>query len=253
MSMAYSTKKIPHDEHRRIAKHTKPGNPLVLPDWHRAVVEGRPYFSKGANDGRWAGRLLISGENQRKLGKKVTKGKWKDAPIFALTLEERATCPRDCDLWNSCYGNRMPWSIRHHIDDEKLFQLANELSDLQHKHWRTGFVIRLHVLGDFFSAEYVEFWRRCLKTFPGLRVFGYTARWHDEIGMCLAAVIRENWDRFAVRSSGAKMDVPASRVVDRVEDRGDGIICPVQTERAACCATCGLCWHSKRDIVFLRH
>jgi hypothetical protein len=245
-------KRIPHDRHRRIAVHTAPGNPLVLSERHPAVTNGHSYFSKSANANRWSGRLLISGENQRKLGKRVVKGKWKGMPIYALTLEERATCPRDCDVWRECYGNRMPWSIRHKHGDDLMWHLIDELADLQDR-FPLGFVIRLHVLGDFFSTEYVEFWRRCLLNFSALRVFGYTARWDDDVGQCLRAVIREHWDRCAIRSSGGKMDVPASRVVDTVDQAHGGIVCPVQTERSVCCATCGLCWNSKREIVFLRH
>lgn len=78
-----------------------------------------------------------------------------------------------------------------------------ELNDLQRDH-PNGFVVRLHVLGDFYSAEYVAMWRGALEEFPALRVFGYTAWTNDtEIGSEVARTRERHWDRFAVRTSGA--------------------------------------------------
>jgi hypothetical protein len=44
-------------------------------------------------------RVLKDGHQSRKIGKFVTKGKMRGFPIFTLTLEERATCPRSCLAW----------------------------------------------------------------------------------------------------------------------------------------------------------
>jgi hypothetical protein len=159
---------------------------------------------------------------------------------------------RSCELWNSCYGNRMPWSIRNVHGPALLVKLFAELLGLQDRN-PIGFVVRLHVLGDFYSVEYVEFWRLALNAFPALRVFGYTAR-DDEIGAALRQLSLDSWDRFAIRSSGAKLaDVPAAIVVRTEADAGNAIVCPAQTGKTDCCATCGLCWHSKRPIAFIQH
>ena len=42
----------------------------------------------------------------------VKKGKFAGYVIFTLTLEERATCPRDCFHWDNCYGNNMAFAHR---------------------------------------------------------------------------------------------------------------------------------------------
>jgi hypothetical protein len=52
-------------------------------------------------------RVLKDGHQSRKIGKFVTKGKMRGFPIFTLTLEERATCPRSCLQWATCFGNNM--------------------------------------------------------------------------------------------------------------------------------------------------
>lgn len=238
---------------RRFQKHAKSGKPMVLATTHPAVVEGRSLFTKSANAGRGTGRVLISGHNQRKLGRRVAKGKWAGFEIYTLTLEERKTCPRTCTEWQSCYGNRMPWSIRHPADDALVEKLAVELAELQQKH-PGGFVVRLHILGDFFSAEYVRKWGVWIDQFPALHVFGYTARQGDDIAAALDELISARWARFAIRSSGAVIEkIPAAVVLDAKEDATHEIVCPVQTEKTACCATCALCWSTPKTIAFLRH
>lgn len=237
---------------RRFQDHAKPGNPLVLANTHPAVVEGRSYFIKSAGAKRSTGRVLITGHNQRKLGKRVTKGRWTGMEIYTLTLEERKTCPRTCAEWNSCYGNRMPWSNRALAGEGLEDKLAIELASLQQRHPK-GFVVRLHILGDFYSVDYVNRWSGWLDQFPALHIFGYTAR-QDAIGEALKLLIKNRWDRFAIRSSGAVLsDVPAAIVIDREDQAVDAIICPVQTNKTACCATCGLCWSTSKTIAFLRH
>lgn len=239
---------------RRFFTHSKPGRPMVLSNLHPAVVEGRSLFEKPANSNRSTGTLLKTGMYQRKLGKIITKGKWKGFPIFSLTLEERATCPRSCLQWNSCYGNRMQWAVRAKHGVALMDQLADELAALQKKFPR-GFVVRLHILGDFFSVDYVSFWAECLKVFPALHVFGYTARTEeDEIGRALRHLIAFNWDRFAIRSSGGKLaGIPASVVVHAGTKRGEAVPCPAQPDDDRMCANCAFCWHSKRAVSFIEH
>lgn len=66
---------------------------------HPALTEGRTLFPTTVVAPADAARLLVSGVNSRKLGGEVTKGPWKAMPIYSLTLEERATCPRACHHW----------------------------------------------------------------------------------------------------------------------------------------------------------
>lgn len=229
----------------------KPTGARVLRDDHPAVVAGRPFFTVSALEHkRGTARILVSGHNSRKIGKSVAKGEWKGSPIFTLTLEERATCPRSCEMWKSCYGNRMHWSIRYAAGEETERRIAEELAQLQWDNPK-GFVVRLHVLGDFYSVEYVDKWEGWLHQFPALRVFGYTARRLDDpIGQAVAALAKAHWRRFAIRTSGDHLDLPAA-IVGRPEA---GIICPAETGASECCGTCTLCWSApEKTIVFLEH
>ncbi len=236
---------------RRFHEHFNIGNSMVLAEDHAAVVSGRTIFPTRVFAADVQDRLLKSGEHQRKIGSHVEKGKLAGAPIFTLTLEERATCPRDCVMWRSCYGNAMPWSRRIAADDTLMDRVAGELYALHEQHDR--FVVRLHILGDFFSVEYVDFWRTMLGALPGMFIFGYTARRGCKIA---AAIDRMNLsDRCWIRRSDGDDWEFRSIVVDSQEQATESgaIVCPVQTGRTQCCSTCALCWSTPKTIAFLRH
>lgn len=206
------------------------------------------------------GQLIISAKDNNKLGKnktRILKGKWKGMPLYQLTLEERATCPRSCPVWDSCYGNRMPFA--HRRDHKRwgfLHQLKTEVAQLAHKHVE-GFVVRLHVLGDFYSISYTNTWKRLLEHHPELRVYGYTHRWPGtEIGDIIHSMNGPRcWIRFSDLGGPMSANVIDPTMSIFGEDRLDteGIICPEQTGKTQSCLTCGLCWGTIKPIRFLKH
>ena len=237
---------------RRFTTPKPKGARVVLTPTHPANVEGRTIFPSRRFHASEVQRVLKSGANASKIGKTVMKGKWRGYPIFTLTLEERATCPRACQQWASCYGNNMHMAQR--IVSDRWFDgvLRKELEALQAQH-PGGFVVRLHVLGDFRNAEYAVLWQNALDAFPALRVFGYTAHPPEsEVGSILLRMATSQWERFAVRFSGAGFEELGAEVVDEASDTKH-LICPAQTGKTDCCATCALCWQSERTIAFLRH
>lgn len=233
--------------HRR-AK-VKGGRSVILAADHPAVINGHSLFRDITHPSN-SPRLLISGRNSRKIGGKVQLGRWAGFQIYTLTLEERATCPTTCEQWRGCYGNNMHWPRRHehgHALEEKL---AEELAQLAARHPR-GFVVRLHVLGDFYSEEYAKKWLRWLEEFPQLHIFGYTAHHpHGDIGYIINWMNRD--DRCWIRFSGCDLG-PAGSVVIAHKIVSEHVICPAQTDKTDCCATCGLCWTMHRTVEFLQH
>lgn len=215
-----------------------------------AVVEGRTKYPHSVVDAGESPRLLIEGKNSRKIGNQVVKGRWRGMPIFTLTLEERATCPRSCLEWRSCYGNGMNWARRHRDDGWLMPILAVELRALASKH-PGGFVVRLHVLGDFYSETYVDFWKLMLAELPALRVFGFTAHPPSSpIGRGLLEMNADG-DRCWIRFSG-DLGAMGSLVIAH-EAASLHVLCPAQTGKTDCCGTCGLCWTMPRPIEFVRH
>lgn len=232
------------------------GNARWTPrDDHEALVKGRTIFPSTVKDPEEVGDIFKDGHHNSKIGRKVTKGKWKGFPIYTLTLEERKTCPRSCTEWATCYGNNMHLSQRwKHGPDLELY-MELELRDLAESHPK-GFVVRLHVLGDFYSVAYVRRWHLMMTMFENLHVFGFTARNHPdgEITQAIAAINREFPDRWMIRFSDADMPRMAATVIERGERAPEGFItCPQQTGKTLCCATCALCWHSRKSIAFVRH
>lgn len=239
--------------HRRFDHHIETGKPYRLSPYHRNVLAKRTLFLARVVPSSAPDRLLKSGVHARKIGSHVTKGKWRGLPIFTLTLEERATCPETCRNWTICYGNRMNWSERVAHDDGLMPRLEAEIADLA-REFRRGFVLRLHVLGDFFSTAYVDFWGRQLLKHRGLRIFGYTAWQQDTpIGDAVAALREAFGERFAIRHSDARPSVFGTKTITTAGDAGGAVTCPAQTGRSECCGTCALCWSTPKTIAFLEH
>lgn len=204
--------------------------------------------------------VLKDGASNSKIGGDVLVGWLRGARIVTLTLEERATCPETCRLWQTCYGNSMPFTARWRHGPELEARIRREVPLLCARHGRV--LVRLHVLGDFYSPGYVALWSGLLAANPGLHVFGFTA-WHPktEIGRAICAARAEHGRRFSVRHSGclgrwgaATIDFPTER-----KTIGDGIVCPEQTSAMAGredgrhCGNCGACWSTDRTVLFVEH
>jgi hypothetical protein len=239
-----------------------PDRVVPLPADHPALTEARTIFTSTVVRPDESPRLLVSGHNSRKIGAEVRKGPWKGMPIYTLTLEERATCPSSCQRWADCYGNAMPFARRHRHGFALATRLGQELEQLDKQH-RQGFVVRLHVLGDFWSPQYVSFWRSWLHCYRRLHVFGYTAHPRtSEIGQAVEALnllAPERWQiLFSVgaEEASAERQAVTVRSADEAQQAG-AILCPAQTGRTEACATCGLCWApaatSRHRIAFLLH
>lgn len=226
--------------------------PPKLRDCHPAIRNGSTIYGRSVIPASEMQRLLKSGENNRKIGRIATKGRWKGMPIYTLTLEERATCPRSCKAWSICYGNNMGQAERIHDDGWLTTKLYLEMVLLAIEHPQ-GFIVRLHVLGDFASVEYVRFWEDALALIPQLRIFGFTAHLPTSpIGRALVFLMSDHVDRVAMRWSGAGHALHCSEVITDEAD-AIGIVCPAQKDADRSCATCGLCWTSEHTISFLEH
>ena len=203
-------------------------------------------------DGR---SILKKGSANKKLGYKVTSRKWGGSRLYSLTLTERETCPVSCHHWEDCYGNNMPFAHRFSVDG-LMPKLEQEVAELCAKH-KKGVVVRLHVLGDFFSVEYVRFWEMLLTRHANLYVYGYTGR---EIGTDIGDAIhllnltrRDRWVvRFSRNRKSGGMDSGEWYAAEESYD-GPSFDCPEQTGRMASCAECGLCWQAPNTVRFLSH
>lgn len=232
-------------------RHAKPSATALMP----ADATGTRFKSRVIHP-RDMTNLLVSGHSNVKLGRDVRKGPLRGYWIYTLSLQERATCPTSCQHWRSCYGNAMPFAKRiDHTSPDFLPRLAEEIERLLSVRGRAGILIRLHALGDFYSPEYVGFWRRMLVRHPRLAIFGYTARNNeDDIGPAVFALRRDFGRRAMIRSSnGERHNLATVSIKTEADCPENAFVCPEQTGKTRCCATCAACWSTERNVAFLEH
>ena len=203
---------------------------------------------------------VLKPSTNKKLGKKVLKGQFKDYKFYTLTLVERETCPSDCFHWSTCYGNNMPFAHRMNSQDEQL--LKNRIhDDIKNLNGKKA-LIRLHILGDFFSVSYVMFWDMILKDFPNIAIYGYTANNINSkleksrsIASTISVLHSLHKERFSIRFSNDLENPFSANSFDVVKPvKGQSILCPVQEDKTPDCGTCGLCWNSPdKQIIFKTH
>jgi len=203
-------------------------------------------------------KLLKPGSNNKKLGNIVTAKKWTGKRMFSLTLVERITCPESCHHWDDCYGNNMPFAHRFNTIG-LLHTLEDEVAALSKK-YPEGIVIRLHVLGDFYSISYVAFWERILELYPNVCIYGYTARWYEPIQKAIAAMNRKWSNRCVIRYSRNRAYIPSEDILRdswkfAAEESyvGPTFTCPEQLGTLPDCASCGACWIANKTVKFLSH
>lgn len=222
--------------------------------------EGRTLFPSRVFEPTDAERVFKDGCNNSKIGGDVLVGRLKGAKIFTLTLEERATCPRSCDEWRSCYGNAMQHARRWSHGPALEARIKEEIQYLCRVHEKV--LVRLHVLGDFYSLEYASLWAWAMSAQNNLTVFGFTA-WKPgtEMGDAISGIRDTYPDRFMVRHSGqtgpwGAFTLPFPTHAARI---GDAVVCPEQRhaidnpDRRTHCGNCGVCWQTQLPIAFILH
>ena len=244
-----------------------------------AIVDGRtPYLKNVHAVNPGDSRLLKPAKDNGKLGKngrsKVWRaGAFRGMPLYSLTLEERATCDTACQAWKVCYGNNMPFAHRFQAGDDLTRGLEIELGQLDRKH-PEGYSVRLHILGDFYSVAYVEFWAHQLRIRPALHVYGYTHRL-GEIRDAIHATWLIHQKRFNIlQSDGDGTDGRPIALLETSPGAEALPICPEQIcknkhpmaarldacevcnapRAAAGCLDCGLCTNPNiKGVRFLIH
>ena len=218
------------------------------------------YTINSLEDYNTYGHKLLKQSNNKKLGKVVGRGKFVKKPLYSLSLCEREMGgPKSCHHWDSCYGNNMPFAHRFRTSSDEVFTkiLEEEIFYLLKKH-KFGIHIRLHVLGDFFSKYYINFWRSILWSFDRVSVYGYTAhKPTSKLGKQINdAIYQIGFDRFAIRFSNSDVELSANSTEYKPKKNVSfkPIVCLEQENKVANCVSCGVCWNSKaKQILFKTH
>ena len=245
-------------DRRRFKVTTVPfGEPSVLApeDQDGPIFPDRVFQPDGDSE-----LVLKDGCSNSKIGGDVLVGWLKGAYIATLTLPERTTCPRSCAMWRGCYGNSMHYARRFAPGQALEDQLRHEIDMACEKNVRV--LIRLHVLGDFYSFDYLKLWAEMLDTYDNLYVFGFTAWKTDtEIGAGISRLRAVYPRRFMIRHSGAAGPWGSFTIPFPTDQKtiGDAIVCPEQldsmsgSKKARHCGNCGVCWSTDRAVAFVEH
>lgn len=178
--------------------------------------------------------------------------------MFVWNLPAKATCPGAspwCSKW--CYNadlrdekfpletwvNNWAWAV--HSPDK----LADALK-LQLTKAAPPVAVRIHSSGDYFSADYIDFWIRIVSATPEVQYWCYTRSWTSGALLARLDVLRSlpniqvfaswddtmpatpvGWRRSVVRESIQKASVDA-----------ETLSCPEQDGRLPSCAACGYCF-----------
>lgn len=70
----------------------------------------------------------------------------------------------------------------------------------------------------------------------------------------IATVKTRHGARFAIRWSDGGEGTDGTASIRAVGDAPPGsFVCPEQIGRTRCCATCGLCWNTTKNVAFVEH
>jgi hypothetical protein len=205
-------------------------------------------------------------DNEKLHSNVVVRGMFTGYHMYSLTLEERATCSPECGQLKTCYGNNMPFAKRYNVTPALLTAIDAQLGQLTRKGRKI--LLRLHILGDFFSVEYINFWRSMLIKYPTVSAFGYT---HWTIitpqGREVERLVKAFPGRFNIKYSADRANqlpllslytLGGTIVVKDWADAPKGWIkCPAQmaADRGISlgCAECGIACATRANVAFVEH
>lgn len=188
----------------------------------------------------------------------VSRWNTKLGVLPSFSLPALKTCPGKTEFCSRlCYGlngrfarQRMRELYQSNLEVSKQADFVERIVRGILK-TKTG-VFRLHVVGDFYSVEYVEKWLEIADRLPDVKFFGSTRSWR-------VPGLRDTVERFRdlpnvyLRASidFSHLDKPSdSWRVWSIEGEGDP--CLHDYGLAESCITCKKCWQTKDSDIRLR-
>lgn len=208
----------------------------------------------------------------------ISVGNSKMGEIPSFSLPPITTCRKGVPCAKKCYAKRF-WpnvlsSYKENYEEaSNLIRFENLMNAWIREHKPA--VFRIHVSGDFFSAQYLNVWKRIARRYPGTQFFAFTKQWD-----VLRTSIQKNTANFTIILSAwmpiGDVDVwlppkdlmdkyPVSYVVDP-KKRSEQIVALEKAigmrrllrtqECSGNCDGCGKCFHRRKrdgDILFSLH
>ena len=152
------------------------------------------------------------------------------------------------------------WYWAKHHPERLSAQIKTQLAQAAHPT-----AVRVHSSGDFFSIDYVNFWRRLAEEHTSIAFWAYTRSWaNPELLLALSELERmpnvhlfASWDQtMPPPPQGWRRAyvVDTIEALSSVEDSFGFLPCPEQVQALPNCASCGFCIRrDSRSVGFLLH
>ena len=205
-------------------------------------------------------QLALFGEPKvrGKLLVQVSRWNTKMGTVPSFSLPVLKTCPGKTEFCSRlCYGlngrfaqQKMRQIFQNNLEASTQIDFVERIV---REILKTGTeVFRLHVVGDFYSVEYVERWIEIADRLPGVKFFGSTRSWRVP-GLRDAVTRFRDLPNVYLRASidPTHLDKPTSSWgVWSIEGVGDP--CPHDYGLGQKCLTCKKCWQTKDSDLRLR-
>jgi len=205
-------------------------------------------------------QLDLFGEAKVKVRAQLQVSKWniKLGVLPSFSLPALKTCPGKTEFCSRlCYGLRGRFTRKRmreiYQSNLEASKQADFVERIVYGILKTGAeAFRLHVVGDFYSVEYVEKWLEIAGRLPSVKFFGSTRSWR-------VPELRDIMERFRdlpnvhLRASldFSHLDKPSdSGRVWSIEGKGDP--CPHDYSSVENCIACKKCWQTKDSNIRLR-
>ena len=203
-------------------------------------------------------QLDLFGETRVKVRAELSRWNSKLGVIPSFSLPVLKTCPGKTEFCSRlCYGlkgrftrQRIRELVQNNLEASRQPDFAERMIREILKAKPEAF--RLHVIGDFYSVEYVEKWLEIADRLPDVKFFGSTRSWRV-LGLRDAVTRLRDLPNVYLRASIdlSHLDQPShSWGVWSIEGKGDP--CPHDYSLADNCITCKKCWQTKDSDIRLR-
>ena len=194
--------------------------------------------------------------------------------IFVWNLPPVVTCPGISEWCKSNCYNADDRYEKFPINKwcENLWWVLNNKEELKKKiitqlqeNKAKRIAVRIHSSGDFFSKEYINFWRDIIWKNPAVNFWAYTRSWIIEE---LAEDIKKlneldnmklilSWDETMIQPPDGfakSIVVSSNEEIILVAKKKGGVVCPEQYNLVSGCADCGICISKlSRTVYFVVH
>ena len=182
----------------------------------------------------------------------ISKGNLKTGTLPGFSLPVITTCPGKTPFCEHfCYGLKGWFTMERikQVNDERLdATLRDDFVDIIVKEIlkTKAPAFRLHVVGDFYTVEYVEKWIEIAKRLPDVIFFGSTRSWRCDFLSEVLKRFRDLPNVYIKASIDPSDDLDPFSCGWRVWSvEGVGLMCPHDYGLVENCAVCQRCWTVK--------